>query len=1005
MDDITNLLPRQTGNDNSTPSHSPGDAVPGSPTYNAHRQGPIYTQLAISSVVGLSSFLIFCFLRTKWPSMFAPRLNMRNHAPKPLPSTFFGWVWPLIKISESTVLEKVGLDAVVLLSFYKMAFYLFAMCCFFGVFVLIPLTIVGSGKSAIDEMSITNIPDGSPYLVAYLFFTYIFSFTTFYLILRNYKHVIKLRRKHLIRHAKTIPARTVMVTGIPLVLRSDRALAEYFEGLGAGNVESAHVCRKVNTLKKHVEKRAKYLRALEWAYTKMLGNPCELPDYNPESILLYERLAAEHSTPIQDGLMVSQLVEKGDRPTIRDGLWHIFGNKVDAINYYREKFLKYDQLVEGGRQEDNYETTSVGFVTFEKMSSAMIVAQTLNNPKPFTCRTSLAPEPRDIYWPNVNIQGREILLRWILVWVVVILIVLFYTLPLSAIATLTSPDTLDKYIPGFKKLAELNFILQSIIMGFIPTIGVVIFFAILPLMFDGLSVIQGIRSRSKIEESTFSKLFIFYIFNLFLVFTISSLSWKALQDILKDTTQIPQILAKKLPLVSVFFINYTILQGIALYPLQLLQVGLMILSGFTRLFLCSTPRDYAESYTPPLVNYGWIYPQSLFIFIIVLTYSTISPLILLFGMVYFGIGFIVHKYQLLYLFFHPYESGGTIWPRLFNRIIVGLVIFQLTMLGLFLLKRSFALSGALIPVIFLTFIYQYYVIKGFRVNMYFLPLELVRTYEDLSVEEYNETLPSMSIGGSLDKKMSEVIKSIKGKMLKSSSIVSSPGSYRARKKKVAKKRRHILDEDEYEATPLRKTNFSQPCMSLNYGVLNTGMRRYAEPALTGILPTLWLPEKATKDEYSPISGSVNAGSSLVGGPRMAKLVVPLRIEGEGEVDGSMNGIRDEQTGNALDRGHPDQVEVITTNCGVDAEEEEGEEVIVEELEEDYSDEEDEERQQRDQSEGSFLGSGSWDRERSLSRKTSGSTPSTSYQSQRTYFHHPDRRRSRHLGSSRSNTNP
>lgn len=47
--------------------------------------------------------------------------------------------------------------------------------------------------------------------------------------------------------------------------------------------------------------------------------------------------------------------------------------------------------------------------------------------------------------------------------------------------------------------------------------------------------------------------------------------------------------------------------------------------------------DYGEANAPPMLNYGWVYPQSLLIFTITLVYSVVSPLILIFGAMYFGV--------------------------------------------------------------------------------------------------------------------------------------------------------------------------------------------------------------------------------------------------------------------------------------------------------------------------------------------------------------------------------
>lgn len=83
-------------------------------------------------------------------------------------------------------------------------------------------------------------------------------------------------------------------------------------------------------------------------------------------------------------------------------------------------------------------------------------------------------------------------------------------------------------------------------------------------------------------------------------------------------------------------------------PLNLLLLGAIIIRGFYHLFICSTPREHADNRKPWAFNYGIGYPAPLLVFAIVFEYSLISPLILLFGTVYFCFTYVVYKYQFLY---------------------------------------------------------------------------------------------------------------------------------------------------------------------------------------------------------------------------------------------------------------------------------------------------------------------------------------------------------------------
>jgi len=73
---------------------------------------------------------------------------------------------------------------------------------------------------------------------------------------------------------------------------------------------------------------------------------------------------------------------------------------------------------------------------------------------------------------------------------------------------------------------------------------------------------------------------------------------------------------------------------------------------FLRVFFANTPRDFAEDSTPPLIDYGRELPPVALIFVIVLVYSSLTPIILLFGTIYFFFGYICYKYLLLFGMFN-----------------------------------------------------------------------------------------------------------------------------------------------------------------------------------------------------------------------------------------------------------------------------------------------------------------------------------------------------------------
>ncbi|CAG8632313.1 14778_t:CDS:10 [Funneliformis caledonium] len=813
-------------------------------------------QLAFVLPFGTIWFLLFCFLRTRWSAMYAPRSRLSRLKPKTLPNTFFGWIWPLIKIPESDVLNLVGLDAVVLLAFFKMSYKLFAFCGIFALIILSPMKIYNYFPFFGNDDD-NNLFDGNPtdphipeddhgpiesqgILVSYVVFTWAFSLATYYFTFYNYREFSAVRHRYYLHWKDTVAARTVMVTVVPRSLQTDRALKEFYSNLNLGPVESAVVYRHVRKLRHVIEQRATQLRKLEEAYVEYLGNPCMDPNYHPDlAVQAFEKALDEDPSTANSKTAEVLAKVNAKRPTIRTGFLGIFGEKVDKIDYYTKSFIHCDQLLKRGRL-GSYVSTSIGFVTFKDFTSAQLAAQILIRPEPFQCNTELAPEPRDVFWYNLNIRKREMLVRDVVVNFVIVLLVFFWSGPISFFASLLSLSSLKKVFPWLADLAEKNDFLKSFIQVTIPTLAVISFNALLPMIMQFLSRLQGFHSRSMIEYSTFSKYFFFLLFNVLLVFTIAGTIFNALEDIINNIPGVPLILAKSLSRVSPIFINYVVIQGIAFFPTRLVMIKEIAMAYILRVIFANTPRDFAEGSTPPLMDYGQELAPIVLVFILVLVYSSLTPIILFFGIIYFFFGYICFKYLLLYVYFHPYESSGLSWPKIFRRIMIGVYIFQLLMIGYMSLRKSFHLAVIIMPLLVITGAYSYYVNGAYDRSSRFIPLESIREdQKKLSKVRFDvRSRPSSQGSG----KKVAVVDAPVGSSANTSSNLNENNN------KLVHSQRDVLEDDLYRAEPDLYTDYIQPPMTLYNGVLNTGMRNYVTPSLVGVLPWLWLPVKRTKQD-------------------------------------------------------------------------------------------------------------------------------------------------------------
>ena len=262
-------------------------------------------------------------------------------------------------------------------------------------------------------------------------------------------------------------------------------------------------------------------------------------------------------------------------------------------------------------------------------------------------------------------------------------------------------------------------------------------------------------------------------------------------------------------------------------------------------------------------------------------------------------------YYAILVYFRPYDAIGSAWTMVFPRVIIGMLLFQITMAGLFILKQYITLAVLCVPLMIMTILFKITMDAAFEKNSRNLPMATLREHtqtlptiiktpaadekqfndssdddttsnSDLSDDDDNDTPTrpapneqpephlaqqqrsnnSGAIGGDGSNSSFNTNNSNNtGTQAKSRWRLATAFAVSGSASKLSlqqdqqhqglkhRRRRVILDEDDYEAIPDKYTDYRQPPMMLNPGVLDTGLKRYGNPALIGILPQLWLPIK------------------------------------------------------------------------------------------------------------------------------------------------------------------
>lgn len=272
----------------------------------------------------------------------------------------------------------------------------------------------------------------------------------------------------------------------------------------------------------------------------------------------------------------------------------------------------------------------------KSVESATKLAQVALTSNPFQWHNFPAPEPSDLIWNSFSITTKKRFLRRLAVYAISVLLIFFWAIPIGFVASLSNLTTLSKisFLQFLVHLIDLSPALQGWLEGILPSLALIIFMAFLITIITRLVSFEKPISYSERARNVFIVFFFFQIVHVFLGTMIAGTFFglvDELQQIIAHPLSIIDMLASTLPLQSNFYINYIMLQSLtgnflALWRPVDVAIYLIKLKFFTK-----TSKDKKELTEPQSFSYEENYAIQLLYFTIIQCYSTISPLILPFG--------------------------------------------------------------------------------------------------------------------------------------------------------------------------------------------------------------------------------------------------------------------------------------------------------------------------------------------------------------------------------------
>jgi hypothetical protein len=667
----------------------------------------VLSSIGLWGGVSIITVIAFNVLRPRNKIVYEPKVkyHVGDKQPPKLKDGFFDWLSPLIHTHEPVLLDKVGLDAVAFLRFIRMLRWLFLCVSVLACAVLLPINIVANNQSPSadkNSLSILTVQGVTgTFLYAHIVLVYVVTFLVFGFVWYNWRKMLELRLTWFRsdEYNKSFYARTLMILNVPKQDQSDPKLTALFQSL-----QIPYPTTSV-------------------AIGRRVGQLPELIEYHNEAVRELERVLVRY---LHGGKIAK------NRPTITiGGFLGIGGTKKDAIDFYTNKLKRTEDAIEEWRSKiDLKKAENYGFASMAAVPYAHIVAQMLEHKRPRGTHITLAPNPKDIIWKNLNMSDAErrtsIMFGWL--WLGLATIVNIIPLVIvSVFANLSDVSEFDAFafLARWKDSSPKTFSLAN---GIIPPTLSAIFSFFFPLIMRSISQYQGAVTNSRLDRAVVARYFAFLVYSQFFIFSLIGVAFKlglkidqqikaqvSFVDILKDAKDLPEQIQSTYVSQSSYWLTFFPLRGfLVIFDLaQLLHLSWTWIR--TRLF-GRTPRDIREWTQPPNFEYAIYYSNILFMAVVGLIYAPLAPLVTLACMVVFWISSVVYKYQLMFVFVTSVESGGRLWNVVINRLLAGVIFMQMLMvatIGLALGWRDDFTWVATLPPILLTLLFKLYLSRTF----------------------------------------------------------------------------------------------------------------------------------------------------------------------------------------------------------------------------------------------------------------------------------------------------
>ncbi|CCE61162.1 hypothetical protein TPHA_0A00770 [Tetrapisispora phaffii CBS 4417] len=655
------------------------------------------TSLIFNGIIALIFIILFINLRPKFTRVYEPRslkdiyTIKEEERTEPAPYGYFKWVPFLLTKRHSYLIQNASVDGYFFLR-YLAIILLISFLSFFVLFpILLPVNATnGRDYKGFELLSMSNVTNKNRFY-AHVFLSWIWFSIIIYIIYRElYYYVV-------FRHAlQTSPlydgllsSRTIILTDLNPSKNSE--LERIFT-----KANKISVAKNVKELEKLCKERKSDTQRYESALNKMIKQSMKKKLKADKNKKYHDKLYENDRRLVND---LETYVPYEKRPKHYIGsklpsfLKMINGKKVNTVSYLNEHIPEENEQIFTKQQEYEHsrEYLRTVFIQFDTQLEAQKVYQTLDYllGRENYAKKYIGYSPEQIVWSNLNMTTRERSWKRCLATTFLVLMIIFWAIPVAVVGMISNISFLTTKIFFLEFINNLPNFLLGLITGILPSVALSILMSLVPPVIMYVGKLRGLTTLKHIDLYCHSWYFAFQVIETFIVTTGTSSASSTVTAIIDDPSQAMTLLSNNLPKASNFYISYFLLLGLTVPTGMLLQIITLVMSKIKGMLFTSTPRQKWTSYnTLATPSMGILYPTIEIIMVILISYSIIAPLVLVFSTLALFLLYLAYVYNLNFVMGFSLDSKGRNYPKGLFHIFVGIYMSEVCLIGLFVMLKS-----------------------------------------------------------------------------------------------------------------------------------------------------------------------------------------------------------------------------------------------------------------------------------------------------------------------------